>query len=83
MPKPHDDNKKKVFIICMGKAERLLSENLKHMITFKIFNGFLEKKHILPVGNCGNCCLFIQSLNTSQLRPLKRQNYEQIKSFFF
>ena len=48
------------------------------MITIKVFSGFLENEHILPVGICGNCRLVIQSLNTSQPCPLKRLNYEQI-----
>ena len=30
MPESHDDNRTLVCKICMGKAERLLSENLKH-----------------------------------------------------
>ena len=78
MPKSHDDNRKLVCIICVGKAERLLSENLKDMITIKVFSGFLENEHVLPVGIYGNCRLVIQSLNTSQPRSLKRINYEKI-----
>ena len=78
MPKSHDDNRTLVCKICMGEAERLLSENLTHLITIKVFSGFLVNEHILPVGICGNCRLVIQSLNTSQPRPLKRLNYEQI-----
>ena len=78
MPKSHDDNRKLVCINCLGKAERLLSENLKDMITIKVFSGFLENEYVLPVGICGNCRLVIQSLNNSQPRPLKRINHEKI-----
>ena len=49
MPKSDDNNRKLVCIICMRKAEQLLSENLKHMVTLKVFSGFLENEHILPV----------------------------------
>ena len=40
------------------------------MITIKV-RGFLENEHILLVGICGNFRLVIQSLNTSEPRPLK------------
>ena len=49
------------------------------MITNKVFCRFLENEHILPVGICGNCRL-VESLNTSQPRPFKRLNYEQIEA---
>ena len=65
LPESHDGNRKLVFIICMGKAERLLSKNLNHMINIEVFSGFLENEHILPLGISGNCCLVIQSLTNS------------------
>ena len=59
----------------MEKAEQLLSENLKHMITVKVFSGFFENEHVLLVGNCR---LVFQSLNTSQPHPLKILNMNKL-----
>ena len=78
----HEDNRKKVCILCLSKAGstgRPLADKLKREIEKSVYLNFFRNEHFLPSSVCNGCRRILESQSSENPRPIvPRIRYEPL-----